>query len=643
VRTRPVVLVALAAALGLAAGLALAAAAAAHHDQPAELTVTQAGPANTTWRAVDVAPNGTAVLAGARQDDNRTRDVLATWTPEDGLDVVYDEPGAGLVDVSVRGDGRHLAVGLHETILVGTPGDYTNAWNESSFADQEGLTFYGLGVADRPGGEDAVVAGSSLLRLAPNGSLETLHGGQGAFFRTVAYNPDGRFAFVEAALEHDGEAACRDTGTVYGTIWRTDGTSPLTGGDSQTTYGREEPGCAQANAIAPAPNGTFALAAGQDGPGASVLSWAPDRGAGEGAAWRYLENGKDRGSITCADWHPDGRYAATVGQGEDPLGVAGARSWVPILHEGPGLFGCAQHPDGDGLLAVGANRTIAWVPHDPAPVPVVGHPSEGALVAPRGDQSVLVDVIDRGGAANLSVRAEVEGTNVTGGGVIAGPWWEVELNTSALPNGEHTLAVTASSNAGSTTVTRDLRVNDERFAPPAPNLTRVTGLEGENTDADGAFTLHWEGPDEPVVYEVLEERAEGGDNATRTLDAGGALNRTVHVQANGTYTYTVRAVNAYGQAGAWSDNVVVNVAFDQDRAGEDPRDERCPTSRQDIGWPECVLGTDDGEPNATGNRTPNETPDDEGSDRSTPGPGPLAALAGAAGAALARRRAAGEG
>lgn len=616
--------------------------AASHAPTGTDLDVetTQVGPANTTWRGLAF-DGDAAILAGAQGTEDGTRDVLARWTPETGLEVLYDRPGAGLVDVSVSENGTHLAVGLHETILRGEPGDYRNLWNESRFGgEDQAFTFYGLAGAFRPGGADAVVAGSSLLRVTANGSLETLQSGEDAFFRSVGFQPDGSEAFVSAAVAHAGRGSCQGEGTVFGTVWRTDGRSTLTDDDQETVYGRSNIGCGLVNALSFAPNGTFALLSGRDGEGASFLTWGPARGGAQESPWRYHEATKDRGALTCAAWHPSGRYAVTAGASRDVVGLFDERAWTPIAHAGEDLHGCAMHPDGDYALLAGANGTLARLPHGEGPVPVVAQPDAGSLIPPSEEQTFLVDVIDRGGGANLDVQGTVAGTNVSAEGIRVGPAWALDVNASALSDGRHALVVNATSSEGHATVRHAFLLNNERFRPDTPRILEPSGLEGQGTDTDGRFTIHWEPLETPVVYEVLEQREGGGVNATRVLDAGDATNRTVLADENGTYTYSVRAVNHYNES-AWSENVVVNVVLGDGGhhdAGDDER--RCPDPTSDLGWPECVLGTDDGDEgpaanDSNGNQSPPEP------DSTVPGPGAVglaAALAGVAVALRARRR-----
>lgn len=631
---RTAVLVAL---VGLAA-LAIAPLAAASHAPTGpglDVETTQAGPSNTTWRGVAF-DGDAALLAGARGTEDGTRDVLARWTPDDGLETLYEGPGSGLVDVSVSAEGTHLAVGLHEMLLWGQPDDYRNVWNESSFAQaEEDFTFYGLAGAFRPGGTDAVVAGSSLLRVTANGSLETLQGGEDAFFRSVGFQPGGGEAFVSAAVAHEGQGTCQGQGTVFGTVWRTDGRSALTNDDQETVYGRQSIGCGLVNALAFAPNGTFALLSGRDGEGASFLTWGPTRGAGEQSPWRYLDATKDRGALTCAAWHTNGRYAVTAGSSRDVVGVANERAWLPVAHAGEDLHGCAVHPDGDYALFAGANGTLARMPHAGGPIPVVATPGAGSLIPPSEDQTFLVDVIDRGGGAGLSVEGHVEGTNVTAEGILDGGSWALEVNASALADGRHTLVVNASSSEGHATVRHPFLLNNERFRPETPTILEPSGLEGQGTDTDGRFTIHWEPLDAPVVYEVFQKREGGGVNASHVLEAGDATNRTVLAEENGTYTFSVRAVNHYNES-TWSDNVVVNVVLDDARRQQTGDDQRCPDPTSELGWPECVLGADDGDDTPPANNSTSNTSDPEPDSR-VPGPGLIGLAVAASGAALAAR------
>lgn len=638
-----------------------------------------------TWRAVAFAPDGShALIVGEHVEDNRTRDVIARWTPQDGATMVLNQSGPGLVDVDFAEDGDSLVVGLRNEVLLGQPGAYRNVWNDSRFARASAdLVFYGLGGAFEPGERNAVVTGSSLLRMAPNGSLDTLHGGQGAFFRSIAWNPQAPYALVEAAVQDEGR-------TVFGTVWRTDGASELESPeDNVAIYGRQNPTRALLNSIAFAPNGSFALLSGRDGAGASMFTWSANRvtdHAHEGRQtphdhrWRYQPTTKQAGPVTCIDWHPTGRYAITTGLRSDVVGLAGTRSWLPLASQGPDLFGCAMHPSGSYGLAVGENGTIWHVEHQDRPAATVVHPGEGTLVTPQAETRFLVDVIDRAGTGNVEVTAQVDGNGTVHEALIDQPWWRLDVNTSDLTDGRHTLDVTVRSDAGHFTFEHAFLVNNERFTPTAPTLSGVAGLEGQGSDADGVFTIHWEPLDAPVVYEVRQERTGEGANATRILHAGDATNLTVRVNQDGTYAYSVRAVNAYNES-SWSEATLVNVVLDSDGDGvpderdpqphfpnqwgdpdgdgittdtelkqcSDPEDRNSTPATDDDGdgvpnGRECLMGTDPLDPNdpapqddGTGNET--NTTDGNGTDgRFLPGPGLLALFAVSAASLLLGRR-----
>lgn len=664
----------------------LAPAASAHHSAPetGQRTEQVARFPNVTWRAVAFAPAGNhALIAGEWTDGNLTHDVLARYTPGEGVEVVRNRSGAGLVDVSFDRTGRSLVVGLRNTLLLGTPGSYRDVWEESSYAQRPGnLTFYGLGAGFQPGQRNAVVTGSSLLRMAPNGSLETIHGGRNAFFRSLDWNPVAPYALVEAAIQRQGRA-------VLGTVWRTDGSSPLAQEDNVAIYGRQNPGGALLNSIAFAPNGSFALLAGRDGAGASLLSWAParmanhtheDREEPHDHRWRYLSTSKEKGPITCIGWHPTTRYAITTGLRKDVLGIANARTWMPLVHRGPDLYGCAMHPSGRYLLAVGENGTVLRVPSNPGPVATVVHPAPGSLVAPRSDQRFLVDVIDRGQAGNVSVTGRIGPNGTAQQAFPDGPWWRLTMNTSDLNDGRHELIVEVRTDAGRTQLSHPFLVNNERFTPEAPTMQAPSGLEGQGTETDGVFTLHWEQQDAPVVYEVQQRRTGEGTNATQTFAAGSSANLTVRVDEDGSYLYRVRAVNAYNRS-AWSEGVVVNVVLDSDGDGvpdekdpqpyirntwgdsdddgitddvelkqcSDPNDPSSTPATDDDGdgirnGRECLMGTDPHDPNDPHDNTSsssngtNTSTDGGGGSNPLPAPGLVGLLAALAAASIVRRR-----
>ncbi len=616
---------------------------AAHHDAE-NAPEPDAGPElvlehgeNTTWRDVAFDPTtDEAVLVGDRAAEDGPRDVVATWAPQAGLEIVLDRPGSGLVDVSVDEEGRHLIVGLHDTILLGEPGDYRNVWNESEFSQaDEGYTFYGLNGAFEPGHGHAVLAGSSLLRMDPDGSLETLHGGQNAFFRTLDWNPRASNLLVEAAVEEDQQRACEGTSppTLFGTLWRTDGIPPSqgTGGlENVALYGNKEPGCGLANAIAHAPNGTFALAAGRDDQGASLYTWAADRPDDD--AWRYQPTEKPEGPITCIAWHPTGRYAVTTGLDQDVVGLASDRAWAPLLHQGPNLHGCAMHPQGDYALGVGEQGALVMVPHETGPVVTVAHPGPGSLVAPQEEQRFLLDLIDRGGAGNATLTGTLDGTDGMHEAFLTPPWWELRVDTRNLSEGLHTLEVTAHTDAGESTITHPFLVNADRFTPETPRIQDPEGLDGQGLSTTGTFTIRWQPLDAPLHYQVRQEHTGQQTNATRILDAGDADELTVDINQEGTYAFSVRSVNAFNSS-PWSSNVVVNVAFDEQgpqRGDGDFRTCSSPSETSDVSWRECVLGIDrddDADTDGGGGSSGEDDgggPDgeDDGGDEGHPVPGP---------------------
>lgn len=556
--------------------------ASAHHTAPlpADEITTVHGDDRLGWRAVAFAPDGShALLVGKWDDGEVSKEVIGRWTPEAGLEIVRNTTGPGLVDVSFHESGTSLIVGLKDTILLGQPGSYRNVWNDTEFADRE-LTFYGLRGDFEPRAETALVAGSSLLSVHLNGSIEVLHGGRGAFFRSMDWNPatplTAPFAWVEAAVEREGRA-------LLGTLWRTNGSGSLGEDDNVAIYGKANRGKALLNTIAFAPNGTFAAMAGRDGVGASILTWSShraschehaDREACHDHRWQYLPTDKRQGDVTCIAWHPEDGYALTVGLDKDTVGVLDPHVYVPLLHQGPDLFGCDYHPSGAYALAAGANGTLMRITPGPAPLGTVVHPAPGSLVAPHENASFVVGGLPRAPGQALELTASVPGTSANTTVVAEGPWWQVTVDASDLEDGTHQLQLTLSAGQSSSTFTHPFLVNNQAFTPPSPTMLAPRGLEGSGSDADGRFTLRWAPVDAPVVYEVEEQRIEGGVNATRTLRAGTSTNLTVQVEADGSYLYKVRARNAFN-ASDWSRSTVVNVILDSDGDGvpnsKDPR------------------------------------------------------------------------
>ncbi|MDX1611062.1 MAG: hypothetical protein R3185_01750, partial [Candidatus Thermoplasmatota archaeon] len=111
----------------------------AHHEKPGleDRIIVATGAPGITWRSVAFAPDGShALMVGQFQGESGSRDLIARWTPADGVEEVYNRSGTGLVDVAFREDGTSLVVGLQNTLLLGEPGSYRNIWNETSFHDQ---------------------------------------------------------------------------------------------------------------------------------------------------------------------------------------------------------------------------------------------------------------------------------------------------------------------------------------------------------------------------------------------------------------------------------------------------------------------------------------------------------------------------
>jgi hypothetical protein len=523
-----------------------------------------------TWRSVAFHPspeNASAkatLVGGYEASDGETRSLIAEWTPERGLVEVYNRSGPSLVDVAVEGDGTRIVVGLQDTILLGEGDSFRDVWDESRFADEH--TFYGLGAAFLPSGE-ALVSGSSLLRVDPDGSLAVVHGGNGTFFRSIDVNPASDYALVEAAIQ-------RENSTLLGTIWRTNGYSELTREDHVEIYGRFQRGKALLNTISFAPNGTFATFAGRDGKGASFLTWSPDRtschthenGDCHDHAYRYMGAPKPTGPATCVDWHPSGDYALVTGLEQDVLGYADDRMWAPLMHEGPDLLGCSFAPDGSRALAVGHNGTVVEVEPGSGPVVRVLDPKPGRLAPPETDQRFLVGVIERGEEPMRNVSGRLAANGTTQPATPTGHWWTLSVDASTLEDGRHHLVVNATADDGRASLRFPFLVNNDAFEPSTPEIRAPTGLEATNRDSDGLFTIRWEPLDEPVVYEIEQQRRGDATNTTQVLDAGSGSNATVRVEQDGTYFFRVRAQNSYA-ASNWSQAVSVEVVIDTDGDG----------------------------------------------------------------------------
>jgi WD40 repeat protein len=641
-----------------------------------------------TWRSTAYHPDGHAVVVGAYEDPHtdETYSLIAEWSAEDGLMEVYNRSGPPLVDVDIREDGTHLVVGLRDTILLGEPGSFTNVWEESEYAaDDRDLTFYGLGAAFAPDEGFGLASGSSLLRVNDDGSLDVVHSGEGAFFRSIDFNPASDYALVEAAVEQEDRA-------ILGTVWRTDGYTNMTQDDNVAVYGRFEQGDALLNAISFAPNGTFATFAGRDGAGASFLTWSPDRSVCHSHAdrdgchdhsYRYMGAEKPTGPVTCIDWHPSGEYALVTGLEQDQIGYADTRMWAPLAHDGPGLLGCAFGPEGEEALAVGENGTLVRIDPGEGPLVRVLDPKPGRLAPPETEQTFLVGVLDRSETPTTDVTGRIEGNDTVQEARYEAPWWELSVNASHLEDGRHRLIVSANGTAGHARLSFPFLVNNEAFQPSTPTIEQPEGLESKNRDSDGLFTIRWETLDEPVVYQIEQQRRGETANATKVLDAGSDGNETVRVHQDGTYFFRVRAANSHA-AGNWSQRVSVEVVLDSDGDGvpdardpqphtanqwgdpdgdgvptdkelkqcSDPYDESStPTSDDDgDGIPngiECEQGTDPRDPN---DPPPDNASTDDGGDPNTsaddraggsdeiPAPGLLALVASALAAGLTRRR-----
>jgi len=576
-------------------------AAAAFHQAPSadEETDRLADDGPVTWRSVafqsGLENETRATLVGAYENPHtdETRSLIAQWTPGQGLTEVYNQSGPPLVDVDIRQDGTHIVVGFEDTILLGEPGSFTNVWEESRFGGEDSdYTFYGLGATFASEAADeafAIVSGSSLLRIDDvdgNGSLEVVHSGEGAFFRSIDFNPASDYALVEATIQ-------RENRTLYGVVYRTDGFSNLTQEDNVAIYGRESRGQAPLNTIAFAPNGSFASFSGRDGTGASFLTWSPHRsechphegGDCHDHTYRYMLPTKPVGATTCIDWHPSGDYALVTGLEEDTIGYAGTRTWAPLAHEGPDLLGCAFAPEGDQALAVGRNGTVVHVEPGQGPLVNVFDPKPGRLVAPETETRFTIGVLDRGSTPTTDVTGHLAGNDTEQDARLEDGWWTLGVNASELEDGRHRLIVDAKHSQGRAQVRFPFLVNNDAFSPSTPEIKPPEGLEAKNRDSDGLFTIRWDTVDEPVVYQIEQQRRGEATNASEIVDAGSSDSHTIRVEKDGTYFFRVRAANSYA-AGNWSETVSVEVVLDSDGDGVPDKHDPQPQTPNQWGDPD---------------------------------------------------------
>lgn len=542
---------------GVVLVLVLAPAAAALHGEPSaedEVEVLDSN-SSVTWYDVEFHPSGDyALIVGSAEDQgDGPSSVVARWDEEGGVQAVYKEPGPPVVSVDIHSNGTSLAVGTRDLILMGEPESMRNVWNESQFGGASEHSFFGYDGAFSSNRDFGIVSGSSLLRVEPNGSLEVIHGGQGAFFGALGFNPKGQYALVDAALDQTDEM-------ILGSVWRTNGYDELSSEDNVALYGRFNASSAWLNSISFAPNGTYATMAGSDGEGASFLTWAagregcPDEAKPCPSSWfAYMGSEKARGDVRCIDWHPTRPYALVVGVREDVIGFAGPRIWAPLAHEGPDLFGCAFSPGGERALAVGEEGSVLEIVPGTGPLVRVVNPQPHRLVPPFEEQRFTVGVVDRLGTGEVNVSVEAQGEAWVEG---RPPVVSAFVNASSFSEGENRLWTNATSEGGNASVGFPFVVNNHEFQPGTPMVLEPEGLEGENMTTDRAVTVHWESVDEQVVFQVEVRHFSEGSETVQRYDVGRVDRWTARLEEDGTYQFRVRAMNAFTQ-GNWSDPVVV--------------------------------------------------------------------------------------
>lgn len=400
--------------------------------------------------------DGLALVTGGAPGQGvvlRVQDGLATAAHQDTQRLLAVAWAPGGAEALVVGDGR---------VLRTTDGSaFAPVALPPALSD-----FDGRAVAWKPDGTQALVAGSALLRYwAANQSLDVVRHSADEAWGAVAWKPDGAVALVEQA-QRQGQ------GWVTGRVLAFDGAA-LT---HVATYGT---GQGLVEGMAWAPSGAWALVWGHDaqagrGP---VMKW-------DGAALSPVFT-KPADRFTALAWRPGGTMALLVGSSGERVAETEGSYYRALADPGLDLLGAAWHPSGSHALLVGVGGALLrWMPEGAPGVRLLA-PLSGQVLA--GVVEVAAQPEPRAGHAVSAVEARLDDgawQAMLAPADPARPWTWV-LDTTALADGAHTLAVRARDDAATgEPAAVGLRVLNQPLAAPR-------FVDAPARDDDGALTLQW--------------------------------------------------------------------------------------------------------------------------------------------------------
>lgn len=572
-------------------------------------------------------------------------------------EVLRNESGCMLFKAAWHPDGSHaILVGERDTILKfeADTKTFKDVWGLSSFATA-GEHFLPRSVAYRPNGEYALITGNDLLRFYPTATTTAgaevrdvlvpgAHG-QGDFYDSVAWSPDGRYAIMEAGVTDAN--GTRALGAIV--FYHTDAGACAKHGRSSAPclyvtklYGRMDPGFTDVDDITFGPIGKVAWIYGLDGGQGTLMRYGE---AEDGFSFPYTWN-HESGRTSSMAWQPNSFKVLYTGYGDEQLTLSQSWRFTPILTNAkcqelwpewldscPNLKEAAWHPGGEWALVIGGTGwAFKFKPHLTPTVqidaPVEGADVTGASLLVKGlalAQQTTRKVTD------VQVRLDGGAWKPAGLGAAksTGTPWNTTLDVSALEAGtRHTIEARASDDGGASWGA----LSSARFY--VKDTTRRWGTltlsAPDGTQVDNGFNLTWT-TEGDATYVVERSREPTFITAETFLSEDPRVTFKWHVK--GTWYFRVAARGGLNQ-GDWSNTVAIAVIYGPDRStAYDPASgEIIPTfDDEDDGAPPVVK---DDPP-------PANAPNGQNTPRPgfvIPAPAALAALAALAAVALMRRR-----